>query len=92
MARCQHPSTTLIFEGSPTGQTSVQLYQCRHCRAVQSHIVEAGRTEVHDWKQLPFPTLPVRHQMRCLLALAKPRIPSPRQARNTEPLFNHALA
>ena len=77
MAHCKHPSTTLIFEGSQIGEADIQIYQCRHCQAVQSHVAEAGRVEVHDWKQLPFPSLPVRHQLLCLLALSK-SLPSPR--------------
>ncbi len=90
MARCQHPYSTLIFEGSPTGQSTIQIYQCHHCRAVQCHIAEAGRVEVQNWKQLPFPTLPVRHQLLCLIALASPptlfRTPTPRN----EPVFLYA--
>lgn len=73
MARCQHPCSTLIFEASSTARTGVQIYQCDHCRAVQSHVMEAGRVEVHDWKPLPFPSMPVRHQLLCILALAKPQ-------------------
>ena len=91
MARCRHPSTTLIFEGSQTSQTRIQIYQCRHCRAVQSHVVEAGRVEVHDWKQLPFPALPVRDQLRCLLALAKPPAPLPLHIPNSDQSFDRAL-
>lgn len=91
MARCRHPSTTLIFEGSQTSQTRIQIYQCRHCRAVQSHVVEAGRVEVHDWKQLPFPSLPVRHQLHCLLALAKP-VRLPIHILNSDRSFDRALA
>lgn len=74
MARCQHPYSTLIFEDSPTGQSGIQIYQCDHCRAVQSHVMEAGRVEVHNWKPLPFPSMPVRHQLLCILALAKPQL------------------
>lgn len=91
MARCQHPYTTLIFEGSPIGQTRIQIYQCRHCRAVQSHVVEDGRVEVHDWKQLPFPSLPVRHQLHCLLALAKP-VRLPTHILNSDRSLDRALA
>lgn len=88
MARCQHPSTSLIFEGSPTARSSIQIYQCRHCQAVQSHVVEAGRVEVHDWKQLPFPSLPVRHQLLCLLALSK-TLPSPRHPAHDRSFASH---
>ena len=92
MARCQHPSTNLMFEGSQTSQTRIQIYQCRHCRAVQSHVVEAGRVEVHEWKPLPFPALPVRDQLHCLLALAKPPIPLPLHVLNSNQSFGRALA
>lgn len=92
MARCKHPSSTLIFEDSQARQTHIQIYQCRHCGAVQSHVVEACRVEVHDWKQLPFPTLPVRQQLRCLLVLAKPPVSSLSYALQNEHSFNRALA
>ena len=91
MARCQHPYSTLIFEGSPTGQPTIQIYQCDHCRAVQCHAVEAGRAEVQDWKQLPFPTLPIRHQLLCLLALAKPQRPARYPKSDPYPLSNYAF-
>ena len=92
MARCQHPYATLIFESPLVGQTSIQIYQCHHCRAVQSHIVEAGRVEVHDWKRLPFPSLPARHQLLCLVALAKPPVPSHSLPLHSERSFRYALA
>ena len=92
MARCRHPSTTLIFEGSQTSGTRIQIYQCRHCRAVQSHVVEDGRTEVHDWKQPPFPSLPVRRQLLCLLALSKPFPPARSPAHVQQASFHRALA
>ncbi len=91
MARCQHPCATLIFESSPVRQTSIQIYQCHHCHAVQSHIIEAGRVEVQDWKQLPFPTIPARHQLLCLLALAKPQRPALHPKCDPYPLANYAF-
>ena len=84
MARCQHPCVTLIYEGptashtrlgygdSAVSQAAIQIYQCRHCHAVQSHAVMGGRAEVYDWKPLPFLSLPVRHQLHSILALARP--------------------
>ena len=92
MARCQHPYSTLIFEDSPTGQTGIQIYQCDHCRAVQSHVIEAGRVEVHDWKPLPFPSMPVRHQLLCILALAKPQLRFRSPAMSSERSTRYAAA
>ena len=69
MSRCKHPSATLVFEGhyaAPANGLSmvttrpapkIQVFQCPHCHAVQTHIVRDGRVEVRPWSRFP-DTLP----------------------------------
>ena len=66
MSRCKHPSPNLVFEGfcepAPTRFTvrpspRIQVFQCPHCHAVQTHIIQDGRAEVRAWSRHPL-TLP----------------------------------
>ncbi len=69
MSRCKHPSPTLIFEGYWTASAAgssqlsarpapkIQVFQCPHCHAVQTHIIRDGRVEVRPWSRYPL-TLP----------------------------------
>lgn len=65
MGHCKHPSPTLVFEGycaapatglsrfSARPAPKIQVFQCSHCHAVQTHIIQDGRVEVRPWSQYP---------------------------------------
>lgn len=69
MGYCKHPSPRLIIEGycaahatgfsrfSARPAPKIQVFQCPHCYAVQTHIIQDGRVEVRAWSRYPL-TLP----------------------------------
>lgn len=67
MSRCKHPFAKLVFEGSFAASANgpspfadrpsakVQVFQCPHCQAVQTHVIQDGRVEVRPWSHYPAP-------------------------------------
>ena len=95
MRRCQHTSLRHLYSGfaalpsDPSGEVAehpypyVQIFQCRHCEALQTHIIRDGRAEVRPWTHLPIPALPADAQVALILGSCIPVLslrPSPTPA------------